>query len=320
MKRRTFLSALSGIMVGPALLRLARAEPSKPPARLLILFKPCGTVPEAYHPSMSGGRLWLSPILAPLESVREEMTVVGGLDNLKKPNTPGQDHGNGMVTFMTGGETTTDPAFLAVIAERMSIDQIFARDRAFSGDSVFKSIQLAADIRSDREEVFTRVLSYAGRAAPLPPEHRPDVAFAQLFGELLPGGASRENVDAAMRKRRRRESVLDFVAGSLTQLAREVPPTNARSSTRTSSRCASWSAASTAPPRASAPASPKRSATRSIAPTRHSPTLTTRSSAVPSSRSSAPPSRAISPASPLSSGPAATRTSASIEPSPASNR
>ena len=175
MKRRTFLSALSGIMVGPALLRLARAEQSKPPARLLILFKPCGTVPEAYHPSMSGGRLWLSPILAPLESVREEMTVVGGLDNLKKPNTPGQDHGNGMVTFMTGGETTTYPAFLAVIAERMSIDQIFARDRAFSGDSVFKSIQLAADIRSRLGAHALRVVG------------RPDMQVTKVA--LAPGAA-----------------------------------------------------------------------------------------------------------------------------------
>ena len=92
------------------------------------------TIPEAYHPTMWGGRLSLSPILAPLESVRGEMTVVAGLDNLKKPNTPGHDHGNGMVTFMTGGETTTDPEFLAVIAERISIYQIFARDRAFTGD------------------------------------------------------------------------------------------------------------------------------------------------------------------------------------------
>ena len=229
LSRRAFVGsvgtvAAAGLLVGHPLLRLARAQDgTPPPKRLLIIHKPCGTIPANYLPQGTGTDFTLSRILLPFDGLRQNMLVVTGLDIKKKPNTPGQDHGNGMVTFMTGGATIQDPAFTAVIAERESIDQIVARDTNFIGKAPFASVQLAADVRSDRDEVFTRVLSYAGRAAPLPPEHRPASAYARLFGELIPGGATPENVAALARARERKRSVLDFASGSLGRLSQRAP-------------------------------------------------------------------------------------------------
>jgi hypothetical protein len=229
LSRRAFAAGLgsaaaAGLLVGRPLLRFASAqEDAARPKRLLIIHKPCGTVPANYLPQGASTEFTLSRILSPFESLRQSMIVLTGLDIKKKQNTPGQDHGNGMVTFMTGGVTIQDPAFTAVIAERESIDQILARDTRVSGSAPFASVQLAADIRSDRDEVFTRVLSYSGRAAPLPPEHRPASAFAQVFGELMPGGATPENIEALERARQRKRSVLDFLGGSLGRLSARAP-------------------------------------------------------------------------------------------------
>jgi hypothetical protein len=69
--RRTFLAAVGGTAIGGTALghryfgRPAGGESDGPPARLLIIHKPCGTVPESYD--CAGGELdfSLSPILEP---------------------------------------------------------------------------------------------------------------------------------------------------------------------------------------------------------------------------------------------------------------
>lgn len=222
--RRTFLAAVGGTAIGGTALghryfgRPAGGESDGPPARLLIIHKPCGTVPESYD--CAGGELdfSLSPILEPFAPVREHMVVVEGLDITKRADTPGQDHGNGMVTFMTGGVTIKAPGFRAVIADRASIDQILAADERLVGASPIRSLQLAADVRSDRDEVFVRVLSYADRARPVAPEARPAAAFARVFGGLLATG-DEADLDRELRRRR---SVLDYGRDGVRRLSARV--------------------------------------------------------------------------------------------------
>ena len=219
--RRLFLGGLGAAagttLFGSHLGRLARAEGTAP-KRLLIIHKPCGTIPEQYDPAGGERDFTLSPILEPFAPLRDRMVVLEGLDIRKKVDTPGQDHGNGMVTFMTGGVTITADGFRAVIAERESIDHILKNVPAIVGDTPIPYVQLAADTRSDRDEVFTRVLTYSGRAAPVPPEQRPSTAFARVFGALADGGgmATREALERA---RLRKQSVLDFSRNSLARLS-----------------------------------------------------------------------------------------------------
>ncbi len=202
----------------------ATAQTQRPPTRLLIVHKPCGTVPANYDIEGTDERgFTLSRILAPFEGLRDQMVVVEGLDIRKKRNTPGQDHGNGMVTFMTGGVTIEADGYRAVIADRISVDQIIAGDPSFVGEAPIPSLQLAADLRSDRNEVFTRVLSYTGRASPRAPEQRPEAAFARVFAPLTDRGTSMEEQNRLERERARGRSVLDFSRENLARLREGLP-------------------------------------------------------------------------------------------------
>lgn len=221
--RRVFLASTgaalgSAALFGSELGRLARAQTGPAPKRLLLIHKPCGTYPDDYDPAGGETDFTLGSILEPFEPLRPQMTILEGMDILKKTNTPGQDHGNCMVTFLTGGVTIEADGFRAVIAERESIDHILAQDPMIVGDTPVPYVQAAADTRSDRDEVFTRVWTYSGRAAPLPPEQRPAVLFSRIFGNLLDGGLTPDGQAALERARVRRQSVLDFSRESLARL------------------------------------------------------------------------------------------------------
>lgn len=194
--------------------RLARAGVTRAPTRLVIIHKPCGTVPAAYDCAGSGGAdFTLSPILEPFADLRDQLVVVDGRDIRKAPRTPFEDHGNAMVTFMTGGITYKAAGSDVALAVRASIDQLLAGDPRFAGDAPIGSLQLAADTRS--AALFTRTLSYGGRGAPLPAEQAPAAAYARVFGTLADPALSPA---ALARARQRKHSVLDFARASIARM------------------------------------------------------------------------------------------------------
>lgn len=216
--RRRFLAgaggALGAMALRPSLVaRLASAADGRAPTRLLVVHKPTGTVPETYDCAGSGSEFTLSPILEPFADLRDHMVVVGGLTVPKASNTPGEDHGNSIVTFMTGGVPFKPDGTGIAVAERISIDQILAHDPAFSGDVPIRSMQLAADDRA--RQFFIRILSYAGRGAPLPPEQNPMAAYLRVFGTFSDSLGSPADV---ARVHANKQSVLDLARGDLNRL------------------------------------------------------------------------------------------------------
>jgi hypothetical protein len=214
--RRSLLAGAGGALVAAGMTRfarMARGDVTTAPRRLLVIYKPIGTVPAQYDCSGGERDFTLSPILAPFAPLREHMIILDGLPIRKDPNTPGEDHGCGIVTMMTGGVTFKAPRSEIAVAERASIDQLLARS-AFSGDTPIPSLQIAADVRC--RDMFASTLSYAGRGSPLPPEGRPFAVYAHVFGALADPG-----LDAAAlgHARQRRQSVLDFARGNLSRLA-----------------------------------------------------------------------------------------------------
>lgn len=206
LSRRGFLAGLGGGASALALGRLAHSADGRAPVRLLVIHKGTGTDPDSYFCAGGPGRdFQLSYILEPFADLRERMVIVEGLDVRKKLNTPSEDHGNAMATFMTGGVTERADASSLPLATRTSIDQLLARDDAFTGGAPIRSLQLAADTRT--YQLFTRVLSWAGPGAPMPPESQPVAAFTRVFGS--PGG----------RPLTQKQSVLDFTRGSAQRLA-----------------------------------------------------------------------------------------------------
>lgn len=216
--RRGFLAGSAGLvglagLAAPSLVRLAHGNASAAPVRLLIVHRPTGTDPASYDCAGSGADFTLSPILSPFADLREHMVVVDGLEVRKARDTPGEDHGNCIVTFMTGGVPFRPAGTSLPLAERISIDQIFATHAAFAGGTPIRSLELAADDRAP--QFFARVLAYAGRAAPLPPEQDPLTAFARVFGTL--SGRSLDPSERG-RVRARAQSVLDFTRADAQRL------------------------------------------------------------------------------------------------------
>ncbi len=122
-----------------------------------------------------------------------------------------------MVALMTGVPTLGYIGQQDHCAGGPSIDQLLLQKSPvlggpnFANPTPFGSLQLAADIRSDRDEVAPRVLSYLGPAIgvldpalarqPLFPETSPLNVYTRLFGSALPGRRRLRGADPEPRAR-----------------------------------------------------------------------------------------------------------------------
>lgn len=224
--RRRFAQALgigAGALAMSPFARMLSADTHSAPKRLLIAHFPSGTVTSNWMPSGGERDFVLGPILRPFEAVREHMVVLEGLNIVRESGTPGDNHGSGMIQVMSGGSPRNADGFQTPVAKHPSIDQLVASAPGYGDHTRFASLQLAADVRADRDDLYHRVMSYAGAAAPLPPEQRPAEAYARVFGELMPGGATDETRLELERARSRRQSVLDFLGRDLGRLSSRAP-------------------------------------------------------------------------------------------------
>src|SRR5690606_586135 len=97
--------------------RSAHAQ-SMPARRFIAVYQPGGTVLDKWHPSGNGGALQLTPILSPLEEVKDQLLVLSGLD---MKCAQGEQHQAGIVGLLTGmaqgqsGRYVTGPSLDQVI-------------------------------------------------------------------------------------------------------------------------------------------------------------------------------------------------------------
>ena len=141
-----------------------------------------------------------------------------------------------MVALMTGQPALGKVGQQDWCAGGASIDQILlARSPLLGGPAsaartAFGSLQLAADIRADRDEVAPRVMSYldplpnqtdiAKARQPLYPETQPLAVFNRLFGGALPPGTTPADTARLLAQKL---SVLDFMRADLARLRTLIP-------------------------------------------------------------------------------------------------
>ena len=245
--RRAFLRGCGGsaVLMLPLLRSIeARAAGAAAPLRLLILQHPLGTY--------SGLSRWCPAAAAtttsfqlPLESapfapLQKYMVMVDGLNLIAVgggmlAGPGGQNTGEGgMVAMMTGVPTIGSVGQQDHCAGGPSVDQLFLQKSpllggpSFANATPFGSLQLAADIRSDRDEVAPRVMSYlapmAGVTAPalarrpLYPDTVPLNVYSRLFGSALPPGAGRGVLSQNL-------SAVDYLRRDLARLRSVIPAT-----------------------------------------------------------------------------------------------
>ena len=156
-------------------------------------------IPERYWiPTETGAAYELTPCLAPLAAVRDDIHVISGIDNPNaRVTAPGNTHHKSMSALVSGTPYTGRGAGGA------SIDQVMAG--AMRGESRFRSLQVGVCQESHGENIH-RNLSWAGADRALPPEMIPHNLFDRLFGVRDQGWVSRK------------KSVLDAVREDLASL------------------------------------------------------------------------------------------------------
>ncbi len=166
--------------------------------------------------------------LASLEPFRDRLTIISDTDiaaaEARIPKEIGGDHFRSSATFLTHSHPRQTEG--SDIRAGTSMDQIYAQ--RFGQNTPIPSMQLCIE-NVDQSGgcaygyacVYTDTISWKSPTEPLPMIRDPRVAFDQLFGA---GGSAEERAA----RRRANRSVLDFIAGRIGELRRELGPVDVR--------------------------------------------------------------------------------------------
>ncbi len=242
MRRRQFLQGIGVCMALPALESLQSAKlfavdspalattASGAPLRTAFVYFPNGAIPSAWWPSAGGDSdakvYTMSQTLKPLESHRNSIQVLKGLDNLSANGGPdgGGDHARGNGTFLTGVRLKKSASD---IQAGVSIDQIIAK--SVGEKTRFASLELTCDSKrqtsgcdSGYSCAYQYNISWSSATTPMSPESNPRSVFERLFGAGNPG----ERNEGLARRREEQKSVLDFVLEDARSMQRRLAVTD----------------------------------------------------------------------------------------------
>src|SRR5262245_29341270 len=220
--RRTFLKGVQATLALPLLDAMIPAATAlaktagKPVSRLGFVFIPMGCDRARWTPVSDGSTLnELSPILAPLEPVREQLTVVTNL-RLEQSYPGTHDTSNaGFLSAAFAKHTESSDYHLGTTVDQVAAKQM-GRDRQLP------SLELAMDLNplagvcnNGYACVYQNCLSWSSPTTPLPSEAHPRIVFDRLFGE----GGSAAARRAALRSR---ASLLDSFMEDIARLKQRV--------------------------------------------------------------------------------------------------
>jgi len=185
--RRHFLRASVGALALPLLdsLRADAADNATPPKRLVLVYTPNGTAPEAWFPTPGASTtdFALGSIHQPLAAFKDQLLLFKGVHSAvgQDANNNGGPHQRGIGSLFTGqmlgmGEFKDGCGSLAGWADGPSIDQEVAT--LIGQDTLLKSLELG--VRCMDNDVQGRIC-YAGPGLPLPPINEPINTYERLF-------------------------------------------------------------------------------------------------------------------------------------------
>ena len=223
--RRTFLKGLQATLALPlldAMIPAATAQartPARPVRRLGFVYIPMGCDHARWTPAGEGTLGDLSPILAPLEPVKKQLTVITNL-RLEKSYPGTHDTANaGFLSAAFAKHTESPDYYLGTTVDQVAAKQI-------GRDTQLPSLELAMDLNPGAGVcnngyacVYQNCLSWSSPTTPLPAEAHPRIVFERLFGEGGPASARR----AALRSR---GSLLDSFNDDIARLKRRVGVTD----------------------------------------------------------------------------------------------
>ena len=232
--RRAFLKGIGVSIALPALeafrsAPVAAAEGREgPPVRSAFVYVPNGAQQAAWFPSGSGKDFELSSTMQPLESVRDQIQVIAGLDHQHAEAGPdgAGDHARANATFLTGMRARKTSSSNIHVGQ--SIDQLIAEQ--VGRQTKFSSLELTCDAirKSGRCDsgyscAYQYNVSWRTPVTPMTPEPNPRNVFERLFGDQDP--QTRQQQQA---RRAAQQSILDFVLEDSNQLRKQLGKSDQR--------------------------------------------------------------------------------------------
>lgn len=215
--RRTVLRGLGGVAIALPWLEAmgeARAQSVGPAKRFLAVYTPGGTVRDRWLPTGTETNFTLSPILSPLQNVKNRLLV---LDGVEMRSAQGEQHQAGICALLTGTPQDGTNNYAA----GASIDQVIAT-RISRGIKQHASVYMAVrwatgNSRGLLSPINATVFEDNARAAPIPPRLDPVAIFNSLFA-----GAGSPDLAAQRERLARKRSVLDYVDRRYDRLAKQL--------------------------------------------------------------------------------------------------
>jgi hypothetical protein len=224
LSRRTVLRGMGTVLALPWLEAmmpvrsvLGGEAPVQPPLRTAFLYVPNGMHMQDWTPEKEGADFELKPIMEPLASMREYLTVLTGLtlDGARPHGDGGGDHARSVAAYLTGAHPKKTDG--ANIRNGVSVDQV--------GKTRFPSLELgcepsatAGNCDSGYSCAYTSNISWRDESTPVAKEVNPRAVFDRLFGT---GDPSEEGKAKDIRQRKQK-SVLDFVLTDAKSLQKQL--------------------------------------------------------------------------------------------------
>ena len=198
----------------PALSAFAPA--AKPVRRLGFVYIPNGAIMPDWTPVGTGRAFEFSPILKPLEQLREHVLILTGLSH----NVQGS-HAVSGAAWLTG---VGPKKSVTELDGRTTVDQIAAEH--FGQQTQLASLELglerpdfAGECDAGYSCAYTNTVSWRDGTTPLPMETDPRAVFERLFGD-----GDSTSARARLARLRQDQSILDGVTRDATRLQTKLGP------------------------------------------------------------------------------------------------
>ena len=215
--RRTFLKGMQATLalplldaMIPAMTALAQT-PAKAVRRLGFVFIPMGCDHARWTPEGTDALDQLSPILSPLEPVKEQLTVVTNMELQNSYPGTHDTSNSGFLSAAFAKHTESSDYFLGTTADQVAAKQMGQETQLRSLELSMDLNPLAGVCNNGYACVYTNCLSWSSPTTPLPSEAHPRLVFERLFGE---GGSLAER-RAALKSR---ASLLDSFDDDIARL------------------------------------------------------------------------------------------------------
>ena len=227
--RRTFLKSVQATLALPVLDAMIPAATAlaktaaNPVPRLGFVFIPMGCDHARWIPQggAEGGEALgeLSPILSPLESVKEDLTVITNLELQNSYPGTHDTSNSGFLSAAFAKHTESSDYHLGTTVDQVAAKQMGQETRLASLELSVDLNPLAGVCNNGYACVYQNNLSWSSPTPPLPSEAHPRIVFERLFGE---GGSLAER-KASLRSR---ASLLDSFREDIASLKRAVGPSD----------------------------------------------------------------------------------------------